>query len=92
MGEEVRHKILKDRCAVHICSTNSATNGWVAMFDENEIEKIFVVLGLETEEKRQAILSRGFFRKPERKPKYRIVLDNATTVGKEGGPQDTGLE
>lgn len=63
------------------------------MFDENEIKEIFKALGLETAEERQAILSRGFFRKPDSRPEYKIVLDNATTVKKEeGGPQDTRLE
>jgi len=71
---------------------NSATNGLPAMFDEKEIEEIFKFLGLESKEERQAILSQRFFRKPDSKPKYETVLDNATTVNEEGGPQDTGLE
>lgn len=62
------------------------------MFDEKEIKEIFKVLGLETKEERQAILSKGFRPKPDSKPKYQIVLDNATTVNEEGGPQDTRLE
>lgn len=78
--------------AIDISGDHSATNGLVAMFDENEIEEIFKALGLKSKEERQAILSKGFFRKPSSKPKYHIVLDSTTTVNEEGGPQDTRLE
>jgi len=76
----------------HIFSSHSETNGLVTMYSENEIEEIFKVLGLESEEKRQAILSKSPSRKTDSKSKYRFVLDNATTVTEEGGPQDARLE
>jgi hypothetical protein len=76
----------------HIFGSHSVTNGWVTMYDKNKIEEIFKTLGLESKEKRQVILSQSSFRKTDSKPKYRFVLDNATTVNEEEEPQDARLE
>jgi len=62
------------------------------MLKEEEIREGFEILDLQSEEKRQRILSKGASqKKPEHKTVY-IFFDNITTVKKEEGLENAGLE
>jgi len=63
------------------------------MLTEKEVEEVFEFLGLQTEKKRKKILSTRVSRlEHEKRVRNHIILDNVTSVTKEGNVKSAKLE